>query len=193
MDHPFNRNAARIKVIGIDPGLAATGIGILTGAGNKVTDYAYGTITTPSHARQGLRLEKIFSSLCRLFEEEKPDLLVIEDVFSLDRYPKSGISLGKVCGVILLAGQQFHLPMMEIPVREAKQVLTGNGNAAKNQLEKAVRLSIGCTGPIRPYHSSDALGLALIGLFRYGDARLDRCGSQNSDEKTGRLKTPGLG
>jgi len=173
MDRPLNRKATSIKVIGIDPGLAATGVGVLTGMKSKVVAYAYGTINTPSHAPQAFRLEKIFSHLCRLFEEEKPNLLVIEDVFSLDRYPKSGISLGKVCGVILLAGQQFGLPIEEIPVREAKKVLTGNGSAGKEQLETAVRLSIGCPKPIRPYHASDALGLALIGLFRYGEARLE--------------------
>jgi len=166
-----------IKVIGIDPGLAATGIGILMGDRNKVTAYAYGTITTTPHEHQGARLEKIYARLCSLFAEEDPDLLVIEDVFSLDRYPKSGISLGKVCGVILLASQQAHVAIKEIPVREAKQVLTGNGNAGKGQLEKAVRLSIGCPDPIRPYHASDALGLALIGLFRYGGTRAEKCDS----------------
>jgi crossover junction endodeoxyribonuclease RuvC len=172
-----------IKVIGIDPGLAATGIGIITGGKNKVATYAYGTITTPSHAQQGFRLEKIFSRLCRMFEEEQPDLLVMEAVFSLERYPKSGISLGKVCGVILLAGQQNRVPIEEIPVREAKQVLTGNGKAGKAQLEKAVRLFIGCPEPIRPFHASDALGLALIGLFRYGGIRVEKCGSQSQSCK----------
>lgn len=164
-----------LKVIGIDPGLAATGIGMLSGDGRKVSTYAFGTISTLSNAHQGLRLEKIFSRLCSLLDREKPDLLVIEDVFSLNRYPKSGITLGKVCGVILLAGQQTRVPVKEIPVREAKQVLTGNGNASKAQLEKAVRLSIGCPDPIRPYHASDALGLALIGLFRYVGYRLNGC------------------
>jgi crossover junction endodeoxyribonuclease RuvC len=153
-----------VKVIGIDPGLAATGIGILTGGGNN--------ITTPSKVHQGARLGKIFSRLSSLITEEKPDLLVIEDVFSLDKYPKSGIALGKVCGVILLAGQQTCVSVKEIAVREAKQVLTGNGNASKQQLEKAVRRSIGCPTPIRPYHASDALGLALIGLFRYAGCQM---------------------
>ncbi|RJQ70953.1 MAG: crossover junction endodeoxyribonuclease [Desulfobacteraceae bacterium] len=165
-----------LKIIGIDPGLAATGIGVLTGSCNKVVTYAFGSITTPSNTDQGFRLEKIFSRLHTLIAEEKPDLLVIEDIFSLEQYPKSGIALGKVCGVILLAGQQTHVPVREIAVREAKQVLTGNGNASKEQLEKAVRLSIRCPDPIRPYHASDALGLALIGLFRYAEYQMDRCG-----------------
>ena len=96
--------------------------------------------------------------------------MVVEDIFSLQKYPKSGITLGKVTGIILLAGNQLDLPVIEVQVREAKQVLTGNGNASKMQLEKAVRHFLNLTTPIRPYHASDALGLALIGLYRYQDA-----------------------
>ena len=160
-----------IKVLGIDPGLAATGIGVVTGTGKGVADFAYGTINTPSRMAQARRLEYIFSRLVELLKEEKPHLMVVEDIFSLDKYPKSGITLGKVCGVILLAGQQAGLETVEIPVREAKQVLTGNGNAGKEQLEKAVREALRMSDPIRPFHASDALGLALIGLFRYGRSR----------------------
>jgi len=96
--------------------------------------------------------------------------MVIEDVFSLQKYPKSGITLGKVTGVILLAGSHVNVSVTEVPVREAKQVLTGNGNASKMQLEKAVRRLLNLRDPIRPYHASDALGLALIGLYRYKES-----------------------
>jgi len=156
-----------IKLIGIDPGLAATGIGVVTGHRQKVVDFAYGVVRTDQTATTAVRLDKIYSRLHQLFQEEKPDLIVVEDIFSLDKYPRSGITLGKVCGVILLAAHHLNTDVIEIPVREAKQVLTGNGNAGKDQLEKAVRQALGCHDPIRPDHASDALGLALIGLFRY--------------------------
>ena len=158
-----------VKLIGIDPGLAATGIGVLTGNSRKVQSYAYGVVKTDQAMPVSVRLEKIYSRLNRLFIDENPDMIVIEDVFSLERYPKSGITLGKVCGVILLAARHARTEVKEIPVREAKRILTGNGNAGKEQLEMAVRQAIGCTEAIRPYHASDALGLALIGLFRYAD------------------------
>ncbi len=93
--------------------------------------------------------------------------MVVEDVFFLKKYPKSGIILGKVAGVILLAGCQFGLPVIEIPVREAKKILTGNGNATKIQLEQAVRYSLMHPEAITPHHASDAIALALIGLFRF--------------------------
>lgn len=95
--------------------------------------------------------------------------MVVEDMFSLKQYPKSGITLGKVAGVILLAASQKRLPVMEIPVREAKRVLTGNGAAGKAQLERSVRRLLSINDPIRPFHASDALALAIIGLYRYAD------------------------
>jgi crossover junction endodeoxyribonuclease RuvC len=112
------------------------------------------------------RLEQIYTKTCRVLADERPDLMVIEDVFSLEKYPQSGIVLGKVCGVLLLAGTQSGVPLTEVPVRQAKQILTGNGKASKQQLERAVRSTLNAPTPIRPFHASDALGLALIGLFR---------------------------
>jgi crossover junction endodeoxyribonuclease RuvC len=106
-------------------------------------------------------------------EKEKPDLMVVEEVFSLQRYPASGISLAKVTGVVLLAGSNSKIPVCEIPVREAKQVLTGNGNASKKQLERTVRGILDRREPISPDHASDALGLALIGLYRFDAIRID--------------------
>lgn len=156
-----------MKVIGIDPGLSSTGVGIVSGRGLKVHSHAYGSIHTSSKTSLAGRLDRIHRKLLELLRREKPDMLVIEDVFSLREYPKSGIILGQVSGVILLAGYQAGVSALEIPVREAKQVLTGNGNAAKSQLEKAVRSLLAINAPIRPYHASDALGLALIGLYRY--------------------------
>lgn len=155
------------KIIGIDPGLAETGIGIVRGKGLKVDGYSYGCIHTSKKEPLPNRLEQIFSKLLYVLRDEKPDLMVVEDIFSLDKYPKSGIILGKVSGVVLLAGRQIDINVMEIPVREAKQVLTGNGNASKIQLEKAVRHLLNLTAPIRPNHASDAMAMALIGLFRY--------------------------
>jgi crossover junction endodeoxyribonuclease RuvC len=154
------------KIIGIDPGLAATGIGVVCGTGVKVKSFAYGSINTSKKKPLPQRLHQIFSSLNSVLENERPDLIVVEDVFSLEKYPKSGIILGKVIGVILLAGCRADVAIMEVPVREAKQILTGNGNAGKAQLEKAVRKFLELERPIRPFHASDALGLALIGLFR---------------------------
>ena len=154
------------KIIGVDPGVAATGIGIVSGSGLKVAGYSFGSIHTPKNISMAHRLEKIFSKLALVLQEEKPDIMVVEDVFSLQKFPKSGINLGKVAGVILLAGCRASVPVLEVSVRETKQILTGNGNASKAQLERAVRHLLKATSPIKPDHASDAVALALIGLFR---------------------------
>jgi crossover junction endodeoxyribonuclease RuvC len=158
-----------VKIIGIDPGLAATGVGIVTGEGLKVRSYSYGTIRTSSTIPLPGRLDSIYSKLFQILEQEKPALMVVEEVFSVDNYPRSGITLGKVTGALMIAGFRAQVPVVEIAVREAKQVLSGYGMASKEQLEKAVRHTLGVKTPIRPFHASDAVGLALIGLFRYQD------------------------
>ncbi len=156
-----------ITVIGIDPGLAATGVGIVRGNRMRVTGYSFGSIHTSKSNSLPERLDKIFSKLIQLLKDENADVMVVEDVFSLGKYPKSGITLGKVTGIVLLAACHAGVRCVEIPVREAKQVLTGNGNADKAQLEEAVRDRLKHKTRIRPYHASDAIGLALIGLYRF--------------------------
>jgi len=158
-----------IKIVGIDPGLAATGIGIVRGNGSAVDEFAFTNIRTSSARPVAERLNGLYGRLQSILADEAPDLMVVEDVFSLPRNPKSGIMLGKVSGVILLAGYRADVRVTEVAVREAKQVLTGNGNASKEQLEAAVRHLLHLTRPIRPFHASDALALALIGLWRWGD------------------------
>ena len=167
----------QLKIIGIDPGLAATGIGIVGGMGIKVTSYSFSSIQTTKDLPLAKRLDRIFTQLINIMEIERPDLMVVEDVFSLEKYPTSGITLGKVTGIVLLAGSRSNVPITEMPVRLAKQVLTGNGNATKAQLEKSVRHHLNISKPIRPYHASDALALAMIGLFRYNQAIRNAGGS----------------
>lgn len=158
-----------IKVLGVDPGLAATGIGIVSGHQFDVTTFSYGCIRTAAHTPLPDRLRQIHEKLTEMIVAERPDLMVVEDVFFLKRIPTSALSLAKVAGVILLAGSSNGVVVSEIPVREAKRNLTGNGNATKGQLEKAVRSRLDLKDPIRPSHAADALGLALIGLYRYAD------------------------
>jgi len=155
-----------MKVMGIDPGLASTGIGIVEGSGAAVRRFAFCCITTGSRQPLGDRLNRIYAALQDLLREEQPELMVLEDVYSHPDFPRSAIALGQVTGILLLAGRQAEVPAVSISVREAKQALTGNGNSTKQQLELAVRRRLRNPVPIRPFHASDALGLALIGLFR---------------------------
>lgn len=155
-----------VKVVGIDPGLAATGIAVIEGAALSVSRYSYGCIQTSARLDVPFRLNRIYNQLTSFLKDQAPDFVVVEDVFSLERFPKSGLVLGKVTGIILLAGCQLNLEVREIPVRTAKQILTGSGSAGKKQLAESVRHRLNHPAPIRPYHAADALALAMVGLFR---------------------------
>lgn len=155
-----------MKIAGIDPGLGHTGVALVEGTRRGVTAYSFGTVVTEAGEPLPSRLHLIYAQLKEMLEARRPDLIVVEDVFSLTKYPKSGILLGKVTGAILIAGCDARVPVWEVAVREAKKVLTGNGSASKAQLERSVRRHLRRTTPITPSHASDALALALIGLFR---------------------------
>ncbi|MEH0019072.1 MAG: crossover junction endodeoxyribonuclease RuvC [Desulfobacter sp.] len=157
-----------MKVVGIDPGLAGTGIGIIEGRGRDIHGYSFGSISTCSKESTPVRLNIIYSKINSFLEQQKPDLVVLEDIYSLEKYPGSGIMLGKVSGVLLLAAHKAGVDIREISVREVKKIISGNGSADKYQVERSVRHVLGHGEPIRPFHASDALGLALTGLYRYG-------------------------
>lgn len=156
-----------IKVVGIDPGLAGTGIGVIQGNRNDILGYSFGSIATDTKDSIQFRLHTIYSKISTFLIAQKPDYVVIEDIYSLEKYPKSGIILGKVSGVLLLAVHEAGINMEEIPVKEAKKIVSGNGSADKYQMERAVRSLLKHDQPIRPFHASDALGLALSGYYRY--------------------------
>lgn len=156
------------KVVGIDPGLAGTGIGVVYGEDNQISGYSFGSITTRVSDPIHYRLNDIFTKILDFISEQKPDVVVIEDIYSLEKYPGSGIMLGKVSGVLLVAACRAGVEVLEIPVREVKKIISGNGSADKHQMERSVRNYLNHAEPIRPFHASDALALAIAGFFRYG-------------------------
>ncbi|PIE62318.1 MAG: crossover junction endodeoxyribonuclease [Desulfobacter postgatei] len=157
-----------MKIIGIDPGLAGTGVGVIEGQDRHIAGYSFGSISTDTGESTPVRLEKIYRNAKSFLIEQQPDLVVIEDVYSLEKYPGSGIMLGKVSGVLILAAFKAGVQIRQVAVREVKKVISGNGSADKYQVERAVRNLLNHHEPIRPFHASDALGMALTGLFRYG-------------------------
>ncbi len=157
-----------VKIAGIDPGLAGTGVGVIHGDGVKVSGYSFGSIKTEKKDSIGLRLNIIYSKITEFLKEQTPDLVVIEDIFSLVKYPGSGISLAKVSGVLILASFKTGIEIEEIAVREVKKIISGSGSADKYQVEESVRAILGHDKPIRPFHASDALALALCGYYRFG-------------------------
>ena len=155
-----------MKAIGIDPGLAMTGFGIVEtlSRGGKACDW--GTIRTEADSPTPFRLKTIYEALKEILEKWRPNLLVLEEVFVLKQFPKAAIQLGEVRGVVYLAAQEMDIPVMEVKPTEVKSALTGSGRADKEQMKKAIRQILKIGNPLHSSHAGDALALALTGLSR---------------------------
>ena len=155
-----------MKAIGIDPGLAMTGFGVVEALprGGKACDW--GAIRTEPGSAIPLRLRTIYDELKGLLEKWSPSLLALEEVFVLKQFPKAAIQLGEVRGVIYLAAQEMGIPVVELRPTEVKCALTGSGRADKEQMKKAIRQILRIENPLSSSHAGDALALALTGLSR---------------------------
>lgn len=155
-----------MKAIGIDPGLAMTGFGVVEtlDRGGRACDW--GAIRTERECPIPLRLKTIYDELKEVLHKWRPDLLVLEEVFVLQQFPKAAIQLGEVRGVIYLAAQEMDIPVMEVRPTEVKSALTGSGRAGKEQVKKAIRRILRIENPLNSSHAGDALALALTGLSR---------------------------
>ncbi len=155
-----------MKAIGIDPGLAMTGFGVVEtlSRGGKACDW--GAIRTEAGCPMPVRLKAIYDGLKELLQRWRPNLLVLEEVFVLEKFPKAAIQLGEVRGVIYLAAVEMGIPVMEVRPTEVKSALTGSGRADKEQMKKAIRQFLKIGNPLHSSHAGDALALALTGLSR---------------------------
>ena len=152
-------------ILGVDPGLASTGFGALRCDGPGPVFVRCGSIKTFPHDTIPDRLMQIHDDMDRIIGEVRPHLFAIEDVFSLVRYPKAGILLGSVLGVLYLTARQRGLPVQEIAPKEIKNSLVGFGNAGKKQIKDAVASALR-VGDISSFHASDALAVALAVYYR---------------------------
>jgi crossover junction endodeoxyribonuclease RuvC len=152
-------------ILGIDPGLASTGFGAIVCTGKTPVLLKCGYIKTFTGNSVASRLFQIHNDMEQLIHTIKPDLVAIENVFSLVRYPKAGILLGGVLGVIYVAAQQNNIGLNEISPKEVKNALVGFGNANKNQVKNAVQKLLGINN-VKSFHAADALAVALTAFYR---------------------------
>lgn len=152
-------------ILGIDPGLANTGFGAIRCGRSASSLVKCGHIRTSPREDVPNRLFQIHSDMNHLIRTLRPDLVAIENVFSLVRYPRAGILLGGVLGVIYLSVFQNSLSMTEITTREVKNALVGYGAADKNQIRKAIIKLLKIT-EVKSFHASDALAVALAAFYR---------------------------
>jgi len=146
-----------IRILGLDPGLARTGWGLIEMAGSRIAHVAHGAVTTAAADPLPLRLKQLADALSDIVRAHAPDEAAVEEVF-LNRNPQSTLKLGHARGVVLLS--VGHLPVAEHATRLVKKALTGTGAAEKGQVAFMVaRLLPGC-GPLGP-DEADALAVAI--------------------------------
>ncbi len=152
-----------MRVLGIDPGTATTGYGLVEEDEQGLRALAYGAIVTPKVQPLPQRLQTIYRSLRHLVEEWQPDVAAVEELF-FSSNTRTAMSVGQARGVALLALADAGLHVAEYSPLAVKQALTGYGRADKHQMQEMTRLLLGLEEPPQPDDAADALAVAVCHL-----------------------------
>jgi len=151
------------RVLGVDPGLNVTGYGVIEYRGREANLIEAGVIRLPRASKGTLaaRLERLFDSVREVIDEFQPDRICLEEVYSHADYPRTAILMGHARGVICLAARLAKVHVISLPAKRIKQAVTGNGNASKLQVQRAVQHHFSLDGVPHPPDVADALAAAL--------------------------------
>ncbi|MGH7365448.1 MAG: crossover junction endodeoxyribonuclease RuvC [Candidatus Rokuibacteriota bacterium] len=152
--------------MGVDPGLVATGFGVLEVGPGGVAVRDAGVISTTAGQPLEARLNALHRAVHGIIEMQSPALLVVEDLYTEYKFPRTAVLMGHARGVIYLAARQLGVSVLALAPAEVKRAMTGNGAAGKGQMQRAVQTVLGLKELPRPSHVADALGLAATGMAR---------------------------
>jgi len=155
-------------VLGVDPGLAATGYAVLAAADGGPRLLECGCARSRNGQALEARVAAIYQQLTRALGKWRPSLAVLEGLYSDYGFPRTAILMGHVRGVICLAAHESGARVMEVSPAEVKSALTGSGRASKEQIQRAVTRMLGLQQAPRSEHVCDAIALALVGAAREG-------------------------
>jgi len=147
-------------VIGIDPGLARLGYGVLRGDRGSVVPVCYGCLETRARTRSGERLLEIYTGLASLFDRYPPDGIAVEKLF-FSKNVTSAMGVSEVRGIVLLAAEQRGIPVFEYTPNQVKQAVTGSGRADKVQVQQMITRLLRLSEVPQPDDAADALSIAL--------------------------------
>lgn len=153
-----------LRVLGVDPGLVRTGWALATTAGGRVQLVDAGLIAPDPTAPLEARLAQGFAAFAHVLGAQRPDLVVLEDLYTAPGHPKSALLMAHMRGVLCLAVHQHGVPLRSLTASTVKQRLTGNGRASKEQVQRMVFQL--CQLPPQRVRAdvTDALALAIAGL-----------------------------
>ncbi len=147
-------------ILGIDPGLAIVGWGVVEYRNSRFRTVAYGAINTPAGIPTEERLSMIYDGMMHLIEAYRPEAMAVEELFFTNNIT-TGIRVAEARGVILLAARQKHLTIQEYTPLQVKQAVVGYGRAEKKQVIAMVTTLLGLEKPPKPDDTADALAIAI--------------------------------
>lgn len=147
-------------VLGIDPGLANTGFGVVKAHGHRLSAADAGVIRTPAGAPPERRLTELHEGLCTLLDEHEPDCVALEALY-FGVNVRSAFAVGQARGVILLAAGSRGIPCADYTPQQVKGAVCGTGRAAKEQVARMVASVLGLGAQPTPDHATDALAVAV--------------------------------
>lgn len=149
-----------MKILGVDPGYAIVGYGVVEYKNNKFKPLDYGAVTTSAGMDFADRLEIIYSGMDEIIKRNRPEALSIEKLF-FNTNTTTAIDVAQARGVILLAAKQNNLPIYEYTPLQVKQAVTGYGRAEKRQMMELTRILLGLDKCPKPDDTADALAMAI--------------------------------
>lgn len=158
-------------IIGIDPGLASVGYGLVAESGGQLKHIAHGCITTSSKTPSAERLNTIFTEISSIITLYKPDAGGIEDLYFF-RNVSSALPVAEARGVIKLAFFLAAVPLAEFTPNAIKKAVTGTARADKLQVQEMVKILLGLVKTPSPDHAADALAAAICRMHFEGPAGL---------------------
>lgn len=153
-------------ILGIDPGYAIVGVGVIEYVGNKFRVIDYFAITTEAHAPFEERLKTIFDKMEDTISVYKPDFMAIEELFFNDN-AKTAIAVGQARGVILLSAVKHNIEIFEYTPLQVKQAVVGYGRADKKQVQQMTKAILNLTSVPKPDDVADALAIAVCHAHSY--------------------------
>ena len=149
-----------VIVLGIDPGVANTGYGVVAHHRGRLVALDGGVIETASGQDAGARLAQIHERVGALMDEYTPDAVAVEDLY-FGENARSAFAVGQARGVVILAAGQRDVPCSSYTPQQVKSAVCGNGRAAKDQVQRMVQTLLALTDLPRPDHAADALAIAI--------------------------------
>jgi len=157
---PDRRPVPGRLILGVDPGLARMGYGLIRETAGRWRMVEGGTLSTPAGMPVEKRLVMLFEGLRALVEKHRPQVLALEQLF-FSKNVTTGMAVGQARGVAVLVAGLADLPVFEYRPAEVKQAVTGYGQADKGQVQKMVKLLLGLAETPKPDDTADALAVAL--------------------------------